>query len=86
MQFFDAVVYSSAAGSAKPDRRIFQHALDQLLVAPAEALHVGDSRTADYEGALAAGLTAVLLRRDECPTDDHCIATLDEIRTWLTPS
>jgi putative hydrolase of the HAD superfamily len=60
----DGAVASAELGHAKPDPRIFAHALE-LAGAPAEAaLHAGDTIEADVEGALAAGLRAVLVARD----------------------
>lgn len=59
----DAVVYSTEAGSAKPDSAIFRRALAALGVAPERAIHVGDNVSADVGGAVAAGLEGVLLRR-----------------------
>jgi putative hydrolase of the HAD superfamily len=59
----DAVVVSSALGWAKPHPAIFRHALERLGVAPARALHVGDRPLEDVEGAQAAGMRALLLRR-----------------------
>ena len=61
--YFDVVVYSSAAGVEKPDRRIFHQALTRLRVAPGAAVHVGDSRLEDVEGAMAAGMGALWLDR-----------------------
>ena len=61
--FFDAVVCSGEVGVAKPDRAIFAHALAALGVEAPEALHVGDSRKADYDGARAAGIDALLVDR-----------------------
>lgn len=61
---FDAIVMSGRAGYAKPDPRIFAVALARLGVRAAEAVHVGDRERDDFEGARAAGLRAVLLRRD----------------------
>ena len=61
--YFDVVVYSSAVGVEKPDRRIFLRALTRLRVAPDAALHVGDGRIEDLEGAMAAGMRALLLDR-----------------------
>ncbi len=60
---FDAVVYSSAVGVEKPDCRIFRRALRELGVEARAALHVGDSRLEDLEGAIAAGMRALLLLR-----------------------
>ena len=61
--FFEAVVCSGAVGAAKPDGAIFAHALAALGVDASEALHVGDSRVADYDGARAAGIEALLVDR-----------------------
>lgn len=60
---FDVLAYSSAVGVEKPDSRIFRRALRELGVEPRAALHVGDSRLEDLEGAIAAGMRALLLVR-----------------------
>jgi HAD superfamily hydrolase (TIGR01662 family) len=60
-----AAVSSADHGFMKPHPSIFQAALDQLGVAPAESVMVGDSVNHDIEGALSAGMRAVLLRRGE---------------------
>lgn len=62
-RFFDAVVYSSAVGVEKPDRRIFLHAVGRLRVPAGATLHIGDGRLEDVEGALGAGLRALHLDR-----------------------
>jgi putative hydrolase of the HAD superfamily len=62
-RYFEAIVYSSAVGVEKPDARIFRSALEQLGVRPGSALHVGDGRLEDVEGAVAAGLRALHLDR-----------------------
>lgn len=60
---FDAVVDSHVVGFAKPDPRIFHHALVAVgrEADPARTLHVGDLYHADVSGARAAGLHALLL-------------------------
>jgi putative hydrolase of the HAD superfamily len=57
----DAVVDSTVVGFTKPDPRIFAVALERLGVQAADALMVGDSPSADVDGALGAGVRAVLL-------------------------
>lgn len=59
----DTVVFSAAVGVAKPDAGIFQHALRELGVKADAAVHVGDSLKEDVQGARAAGVNAVYLRR-----------------------
>jgi putative hydrolase of the HAD superfamily len=56
-------VSSAAHGFLKPHPSIFETALRQANVRPADAVMVGDSLKADIEGAVAAGLHAVLIRR-----------------------
>lgn len=56
---FAVIVDSGRLGVAKPDRAIFDHAAHALGVTPAEIVHVGDSRTADVDGARAVGMRAI---------------------------
>jgi putative hydrolase of the HAD superfamily len=66
----DAVVFSSEVGKRKPHPAIFQRALDQLGVAPEEALFVGDRLYEDVLGASEVGMKTVLavwFRADENP-------------------
>lgn len=60
---FASVTLSSRVGVTKPGREIFAQALRQHGVAAPDALHVGDSPVEDCEGALGAGLRAILIDR-----------------------
>jgi len=62
--YFDAVVVSSEVGWRKPHPAIFERAFAALSVRPSEALHVGDSKGDDIDGAAAAGVRAVLIDRE----------------------
>jgi putative hydrolase of the HAD superfamily len=61
----DAVLTSFAHGKTKPHESIFRAMLGLLDVAPADAVMVGDTLNEDIEGALAVGMRAVLLDRDD---------------------
>jgi len=74
--FFDTVVDSVRAGAEKPDARIFHLALAELGVEPAAALHVGDGRLEDVEGAVAAGMLALHLTRTSGGGDLRDLASL----------
>jgi putative hydrolase of the HAD superfamily len=83
--YFQLIAVSGDVGLAKPDARIFEHALQGLGV-PAEATwHVGDGLETDIAGAKAAGLTAVWLNRDgrrrakDAVAPDYEIASLTEL-------
>lgn len=60
-RWFKVMLCSYDIGIAKPDPRIFRHTLDLLGVQPHEAVMVGDSIEADINGAIAAGMKAVLV-------------------------
>jgi putative hydrolase of the HAD superfamily len=73
---FDAVVTSADARSRKPEPAIFRHTLDLLGLAPQDVFHVGDSRTADLEGARAVGIDAFLVNRPDADLRDFLGAAL----------
>lgn len=58
---FDLMIDSHVVGLRKPDAVIFHHALEQLALAPHEAVYIGDSYGHDILGAERAGLRAILL-------------------------
>lgn len=87
---FDSLLSSEAASSCKPDRRIFELALERAGCAPEEALFVGDSISQDIAGANAAGLVSVLLwhRDDKAPPADgtrprHVVRTIPDVLALL---
>ncbi|KAH7108119.1 HAD hydrolase subfamily IA REG-2-like protein [Auriculariales sp. MPI-PUGE-AT-0066] len=62
--YLDPIVVSQEEGIEKPDTGIWTRALERAGVDAASTLHVGDSEERDFNGALRAGLHALLLRRD----------------------
>jgi len=79
-EFIQASISSAEHGYMKPHRSIFDAALEKAGVFAGQSMMVGDSLKADVEGALAAGMRAVLLRRSgEMP--EHLPAGVDVIRT-----
>ena len=77
---FSALLISAAEQSGKPHPEIFRRACALLGVDPAEALHVGDSVEEDWEAARGAGLSALLLdREDRHPEIPERIRTLAEL-------
>jgi putative hydrolase of the HAD superfamily len=81
---FAAVSVSAIEETGKPEAEIFLRTCRRLRIAPAEALHVGDSPREDYEGARAAGLRALLLdRKDQHAGRPERIRSLAEIPARL---
>lgn len=60
---FEFLIDSHHVGCSKPDRAIFQLALERLGLAPRQAAYVGDSYGYDVVGAQRAGLLPILLDR-----------------------
>jgi len=80
--YIEAVLTSARIGYRKPHPRIFEAALALIPgIAPGEVLFVGDSATADVEGPRAAGMRAVLLRREatEGTLPPNVICTLADL-------
>jgi putative hydrolase of the HAD superfamily len=62
---FDPIVISGDYGYRKPDRRLFQYALDGMGVAARNALYVGNDMYRDIYGAREAGMTTVMFDSDQ---------------------
>ncbi len=58
--YFDPIVVSGDHGFRKPDRRLFQFALDGMNVAARHAVYVGNDMHRDIFGAREAGLHTVM--------------------------
>ena len=70
--FFSVIVDSAQIGCAKPDPRIFQSALDELRMAPVDAVFVGDSLPRDMAGARAIGMKHIWLAGEASPPAAPC--------------
>ncbi|MDA8333382.1 MAG: HAD family hydrolase [Peptococcaceae bacterium] len=70
LPFFDHLVISSEYGFRKPDRRLFESALQKISLQPDEVLFVGNDTFRDIVGGRRAGIKTVLLRTDRA-TGEH---------------
>lgn len=81
-RWLDFIVISAEVGCAKPDARIFEHALRFHPGDRKDAVFVGDSLEHDIAGAAGVGLPAVWINRissDSAPGNVRCIGSLDEL-------
>ncbi len=60
LDYFDPIVVSGDHGHRKPERRLFDLALDTLGVAAADAVYVGNDMHRDIFGAQEAGMRTVM--------------------------
>lgn len=86
---FDGVYISGEVGVWKPEPGIFEHAAQDLGVETADCVHIGNSIISDVDGALAAGMRAVLVEEDDRPRpaklngDVVWCEDLAEVAEWL---
>jgi 2-haloalkanoic acid dehalogenase type II len=82
--YFDVEVGVDAVGKPKPNREIFDFALDKLGVTNHATIFVGDMVETDYEGSARAGLFSVLIdREDRNEGEIRKIRRLTELRKYL---
>ena len=72
-EYFDEIVISGEVGFGKPDRRVFEHALERLGVSAGEAVMIGDSLRSDIGGANAAGIFSIWVNRSGKPREDDTV-------------
>lgn len=62
--YFDHIIISGGFGVGKPDKSIFEHALELCEIQPEDALMVGDNRMTDILGANLTGIPSVWINRE----------------------
>ena len=83
--YFVEVVTSEHSGCLKPDRRIFEHALERAGTTAAESLMIGDNLECDVLGAYNAGIDQVYFNPDkrrhsaQITYEISCLSELKEI-------
>jgi putative hydrolase of the HAD superfamily len=84
----EALAFSDEVGVAKPDARIFEHALRALGAEASEATHVGDLLRTDVAGARDLGMRTVRIRAahddaSDLPEADHVAEDHPHLREIL---
>ncbi len=89
--FFDTIIISGELGFGKPNRRVFQTALDRLKVPPDRSVMIGDSLPRDIGGARELGIRTIWINRlkatiaDRHPIPDLELTDLVALPGILTP-
>src|SRR6266700_2993051 len=65
LDYFDPIIVSGDHGYRKPDRRLFQFALEGMRVAAENALYVGNDMHRDIFGAREVGMKTVMFDSDQ---------------------
>ncbi|KAA9325350.1 noncanonical pyrimidine nucleotidase, YjjG family [Hymenobacter busanensis] len=84
--YFQEVVTSECSGCLKPDRRIFEHALERTGATAQESLMIGDNLECDVLGAYNAGIDQVYFNPDKRRHNAEVtyeISCLSELKSFL---
>ena len=82
---FETVLSSEMARSYKPQPELFREMLNRLSLRPEETVYVGDRHYEDVHGAMAVGMNAVWVDRndrglrDDLPPPTHRVTSLQEL-------
>ena len=78
--YFQHVVISENVGVNKPDKAIFEHALQLAGAAKSESLMIGDSLEADVYGALNFGMDAIYFNPFNAPKPDDVLLQITYLK------
>ncbi len=68
---FDPVIVSGDYGFRKPEKRLFQMALDQLHLKAENAIYVGNDMYRDIYGAKKVGMMSILFASNQGDKEPH---------------
>ncbi len=81
--YFDTIVISDGLGVNKPDKAIFEHALQGAGARKKESVMIGDSLEADIKGALNFGMDAVYFNPKSQPVPEYVTMHIAHLQDLL---
>jgi len=84
--YFQLIVTSETTGYRKPDKRVFEYAVNKLKTSPSACLMIGDNPESDIIGAQNAKIDQVLFNPLELPSAiraTYTINCLSELKLML---
>lgn len=86
-RYFKRLILSDEIGITKPDRRLFDYALQVVGSTAADTVIVGDNYDADILGAMNAGWRSIYFNRDNLPVTgpqpDYMVTELSQLKAIL---
>jgi putative hydrolase of the HAD superfamily len=83
-RYFRHVIISEVVGVNKPDKAIFQHALDLAQTTKDKSLMIGDSLEADVYGALNFGMDAIYFNPAGLEKPDNVPSQINHLKELMT--
>jgi putative hydrolase of the HAD superfamily len=77
----DIVVTSEEVGVEKPDKKIFEHAINELGLLPTECVMVGDRLDTDIAGGKGVGMYTVRIKKGKRAAEKSGIENLPDYET-----
>jgi putative hydrolase of the HAD superfamily len=84
--YFEHVIHSEMSGHLKPDKRMFDYALNKANAKAQQSIMIGDDLFADVLGAKNAGIAQVFVNRNNeqhSETITHEVDCLSTLKTFL---
>jgi putative hydrolase of the HAD superfamily len=82
-KYFQHVIISEIVGVNKPDKAIFEHALNLAGTVKEESLMIGDSLEADVRGALNFGMDAIYFNPFNQPKPDDVPVQINHLKELI---
>lgn len=80
--FFEAKTFSSYLGTFKPDRRMYEHALEQMHLPPGQTIFIDDS-VENLAGAQECGIQPVLITAKPNPESSDAYPSVKKLSDLL---
>lgn len=82
-RYFENVIISEIAGANKPDKAIFQYAIDLAKASVTKSLMIGDSLEADVYGALNFGMDAIYFNPNGLDKPDDVPVQINSLKELI---
>jgi putative hydrolase of the HAD superfamily len=83
-KYFTHIIISELVGVNKPDKAIFEHAVNLAGTTKEQSLMIGDSLEADVLGALNFGMDAIYFNPFNAPKPDNVQVQINDLKELVT--
>lgn len=83
--YFEHIIVSGDVGIGKPDRKIFEIAMDKFGIGPGDCLMIGDSLRSDIAGSRNAGIRCVRVDRSQVSAEKFTVGPDKEMPRTVEP-
>ena len=77
--FFDTIITSESVGVKKPNKKVFEYALEKVNANASNCIMIGDNLEADIEGAMNCGIKAIHFNSEHSNTIPKNITSIHNL-------